>query len=126
MKLMVQSPVRVSRRGVLLPGTEITEDMGVTPAQVKILLDEGALVEVSDEEIEVVEKKPEPVAVEKKPEPVAEQRLEYQGLWNFNPAILAGKDLDTLNVMVLEIDGRVTPFDTVEEATAWLSQDFRG
>lgn len=46
--------------------------------------------------------------------------------WTLDPADLAGKDLDELNVIVLDIDQRVEPFDTVEEAIFWLSQDFEG
>lgn len=44
--------------------------------------------------------------------------------WSFDPDGLRGHDLDTLNVMILERDGDVDPFESVEEAVAWLSQDY--
>lgn len=46
--------------------------------------------------------------------------------WTVDPADVEGWSLDQLNVRIKEIDERVEPFETVEEAVAWLSQDFEG
>lgn len=43
--------------------------------------------------------------------------------WKLDPAQLQGKPLQELNLMVLEIDNSIAPFETVEEAIAQLSQD---
>lgn len=48
------------------------------------------------------------------------------GRWDFDPAVLADKSLTTLNAIVLERDPDVSPFDTPEEARAFLSQHFQG
>lgn len=44
--------------------------------------------------------------------------------WTLDPTSLNGKTLEQLNVMIQERDDKVEPFQTVEEASAWLSQDF--
>lgn len=44
--------------------------------------------------------------------------------WVLDPDALKGMTLDQLNVMVVERDESIEPFDTVEEAIEWLSQDF--
>lgn len=47
------------------------------------------------------------------------------GPWNLDPAILKGKDVHELNVMIQERgEGSTIKFETVEEALAWLTQDF--
>jgi len=51
--------------------------------------------------------------------------LQPQTKWNFDPALLAGKEIDQLNVMIQERDPSVHPFDTVEEAIAFLSSEFQ-
>lgn len=48
-----------------------------------------------------------------------------QGIWNLDPAALQGRDIANLNVLVKERDPSVAEFTTVEEAIAWLSQDFK-
>jgi hypothetical protein len=45
-------------------------------------------------------------------------------IWNLDPAELSGKDIDDLNVMILERDDSIDPFETTEEAVAFLSKDF--
>lgn len=45
--------------------------------------------------------------------------------WVLDPATLTGKKVEDLNVMILERDPTVKPFETVEEAVAFLSQDFQ-
>ena len=45
-------------------------------------------------------------------------------IWVNDPAGIRGMDVDALNIMILERDDSVEPFDTAEEAIAWLSQDF--
>lgn len=44
--------------------------------------------------------------------------------WDLDPATLRGKKIDELNVMVLERDPAVKPFDTEKEAIAQLSMGF--
>lgn len=46
--------------------------------------------------------------------------------WTLDPDTLKDKSLDDLNVMVLERDSSVEPFETEEEAIAYLSQDYEG
>jgi hypothetical protein len=41
-----------------------------------------------------------------------------------DPDGIRGLALDQLNIMILERDDEVAPFETVEEAAAWLSQDY--
>lgn len=45
-------------------------------------------------------------------------------IWNLDPAGLRGMSVEQLNVMVLERDAKVTPFETIEEAVWWLTQDY--
>ena len=45
-------------------------------------------------------------------------------IWVVDPVGILGLSLDQLNIMILERDGSVEPFETAEEAAAWLSQDF--
>ena len=69
----------------------------------------------------------EPSQPEQKQAP-AEKRGSGSGPWNLDPAQLAGKDLDTLKVMVRERDSKF-PLDEIteaEEAVAQLSKDFAG
>lgn len=56
------------------------------------------------------------------PEPIGAPR----GKWFHNPKELNGKDLKKLNLMVAAVDPTVEPFDTVEEAIAQLSEDWKG
>lgn len=44
--------------------------------------------------------------------------------WALDPDALRGVELDQLNVMIIERDAEQQPFDSVEEAIAWLSQDY--
>lgn len=47
--------------------------------------------------------------------------------WTFDPASLAGKDLDELRVMILEHEADFDPetIGTIDEAVEYLSQDFK-
>lgn len=45
--------------------------------------------------------------------------------WDVDPSTIKGKSLDELNVMILERDANQQPCTTVEEAIAFLSQDFK-
>ena len=42
----------------------------------------------------------------------------------FDPEKLKAKSIDELNILVLEVDPDIQPFETSEEAIAWLSIDF--
>lgn len=44
--------------------------------------------------------------------------------WTIDPSTLEGKDVDELNVMILERDPEQETMETVEEAVAFLSQDY--
>lgn len=54
------------------------------------------------------------------------EKLVSPGKWNLDPSALLDKDLDTLNLMILDIDGSTEPLETVEEAIAFLSMDWKG
>ncbi len=45
--------------------------------------------------------------------------------WIINPALLHAKDLNQLNVMIRERDPSIQPFETREEAIAFISQDYK-
>jgi hypothetical protein len=62
------------------------------------------------------------------PEPPApsSERFDPVKKWNVNPVSLTGMGLQELNIMVLERDPTVPPFETIEEAAAQLSKDFKG
>jgi len=53
-------------------------------------------------------------------------KLDSVKKWNVDPVTLVGKDLQHLNIMVLERDPTMTPFETIEEAAAQLTKDFKG
>jgi len=53
-------------------------------------------------------------------------KLDTIGRWDVNPINLSGMQLQQLNIMVLERDPTMTPFETIEEAAAQLSKDFKG
>ncbi len=67
-----------------------------------------------------------PVEVKVIDVPVKSNDAIANGGWNFDPAALAGKSLDQLNAMIVERDAAQMGMATVEEATAFLSQDFKG
>lgn len=58
-----------------------------------------------------------------KKDKAAKQRT---SIWDLDPTNLGDKKLDDLNAMILERDDSIDPFDTVEEAIAHLSRDYRG
>lgn len=45
-------------------------------------------------------------------------------IWTVDPAGIRGLGVDQLNIMILERDPSIEPFETAEEAAAWLSQDY--
>ena len=54
------------------------------------------------------------------------KKLARVGRWNINPRTLVGKNLDQLNIMIAERDTKAPRFETLEEAAAFLTKDFRG
>lgn len=48
-----------------------------------------------------------------------------QSPWIIDPAAIATKGLDELNVMIMERDAKVVPFNDPAEARAWLSQNWK-
>lgn len=69
-----------------------------------------------------------PSAIEPVTQPVPGAEIDGAGSevgpWIFNPAELQGKPLEELNVLIAARDDTVEPFGTVEEAIAYLSQNF--
>ncbi len=61
-----------------------------------------------------------------KTDEVQGDKLVPPGKWNSDPTSLLNKDLDSLNLMILDIDGAIEPLETVEEAIAFLSMDWKG
>jgi len=53
-------------------------------------------------------------------------KLDTVGRWDLDPIDLSGMSLQQLNIMVLERDPTMTPFETLEEVAAQLSKDFKG
>jgi hypothetical protein len=58
------------------------------------------------------------------PPPVGRTGRVTPSIWTMDPDGIRGLALDQLNIMILERDDEVAPFETVEEAAAWLSQDY--
>ncbi len=58
------------------------------------------------------------------PAPQGRTGLVSPSVWVLDPADLQDKSLDELNVMILERDDELEQFETVEEARAWLTQDY--
>ena len=108
LRVALDRSVLMSNGIALPPGAEVPEGE-FTADRIEALLRKGFLVDGDAPEIEEQEGRGLDVTPSK---------------WSLNPADLEGKDLDELNVMVLERDETVDPFETVEEAVAWLSQDF--
>ena len=61
--------------------------------------------------------------VENPPKPT---KLDTVGRWDVDPINLTSMNLQQLNIMVLERDPTMTPFETIEEAAAQLFKDFKG
>jgi hypothetical protein len=58
------------------------------------------------------------------PPPVGRVGRINPSIWAMDPSGIRGLDVDQLNIMILERDDRIEPFETAEEAAAWLCQDF--
>jgi hypothetical protein len=129
---------------MLEPGTRVSRDQlrawGMEP--IDSLIESGFLVQLHA--VEAVEylppgagvQKPLPVEADKGPE-THDRRLkpppvtippviQQKSMWTFDPAHLADKTLEALNVMILENHNGPDPFvaENTNEAIAWLSQDF--
>jgi hypothetical protein len=94
------------------------------PPQTTVIPPHPANVEKDEPAMETVDKG---VATGNAPAVGEEAPITFDnGPWNLDPASLADKDIHELNVMVAERGGNeVSAFETVEEAVAWLSQDFQ-
>lgn len=104
----------ISQRGLCRPEEEVRPGV-LMPKRIKQLLADGVLEEIPEAPKPPVE--PEPQSEPEAPVVV--------GKWRVNPELTKDKDLDELNLMALEIDGDVAPFETIEEARAQLSEDYR-
>lgn len=58
--------------------------------------------------------------------PKAAKPAKSKSIWSMDPDGLRGLDVDQLNVMIAERDDSVEPFETSEEALAFLSADYEG
>lgn len=118
---------------VVLPYKPIPQD--APDEVVKDLLSRGLIKEISAKEASLLE---EEVTEQAKSSEEAKKaklenarkkkgtKLKRVGRWNINPRTLVGKTLDQLNIMIAERDTKAPRFETIEEAAAFLSQDFRG
>lgn len=59
------------------------------------------------------------------PAPEGRTGLVSPSKWSLDPADLQDKGLDELNVMILEREEDLEQFETIEEARAWLTQDYQ-
>lgn len=100
----------------LAPGSQVDPSDFSAP-RLEQLIRAGFIVEVGDEP------KQESAADEAPPAP-AKPPTTVPSRWALDPDGLRGMDVDDLNVMILEIDQDVDPFETAEEAIAWLTQDY--
>lgn len=102
----------------LLPGADIPPGT-LTPERETALLLKGLIVEVLPSE-----DNPAPAPIRKGVPTRPGSGI--PSLWILDPANLEGKDLDDLNVMILERDDSIEPFETIEEAIGQLCMDFEG
>lgn len=110
----VGPPLTSGKQGEGAPGSEpVTTDQVApqhgTPGNIPDVSDAGAGVVASPASI---------------PGPVVDGAGSPVSKWIFDPATLEGKPLEELNVLIKENGPDVEPFETIEEALAWLSQDF--
>lgn len=52
-------------------------------------------------------------------------KIELTGTWNFDPGVLASKDLQSLNLLAGERQPGIQPFASVEDAIVQMSSEFR-
>jgi len=102
--------------GTIASEEKLRKEWGIYGEELTKLLACGFLVELEDLEPFI------------QPEPEKPKQPTYLTPWVINPEMLVSKDLESLNVMVVERDPSPTcpTFDTIEEAVAWLSQDYKG
>lgn len=99
------------------PGLFITKDTGEAPVFDELAgTEEAAASHISfSDEVAEPEETPAP---EKKKGWIA------PSAWIRDPAELEGLSLEELNIQILAVDDTIEPFETSEEAIAWLSQDY--
>ena len=54
------------------------------------------------------------------------KRIRARSCWEHDPDTIRGRSLEEMNLMIVDLDPRIRPFETVEEAVAQLSADFQG
>lgn len=110
--------------GVAARAETIIEKWGLPQAEIDRLMRDGIL-ENAEKEIIVEGQEPAPAPeVAKQEQSGSGYQVELNSKWKLDPASLADKDLDSLNLMIAERDESLEGFETEEEAIAWLSQDF--
>ncbi len=68
----------------------------------------------------------QPLITNRKQEDVdAANKVELTGTWNFDPGVLASKDLQSLNLLAGERQPGIKPFTSVEDAIVLMSSEFR-
>ncbi len=122
-KLPVASEVRPGETAgpVMTPGKDGENSEGSDPvltAQVKPQAGASGVPDVGDEGAGVV------IAPATVDGPKVNASGNPTSKWIFDPATLTDKSVEELNVLIKENGPDVDPFDTVEEAVAFLSQDF--
>jgi len=107
------------KSGFLIPLGEATPDATGIEAAV---LGNDSVRENAGHQATMPLTKPEEVGMK----PVKDSRIVHRTQWDTAPHKLEGKSLEVLNLMVKERDPRVAPFETVEEAMAQLTKDYKG
>ena len=106
----------------LEPGAMLPQN---TPkAIIKDYLDRELIEEVKGGKPKIKKEQPPKKAPEVNPEWV--KTLKPISKWAINPADLVGKNLTELNIMILEKDNDMDPFDSMDDAIEYLSRDFEG
>lgn len=99
------------------PGLFITKDTGDAP-----VFDELAgTEEAAASHISFSDEIAEP---EETPAPETKEGWIAPSAWIRDPTELEGLSLEELNIQILAVDDTIEPFETQEEAVAWLSQDY--
>lgn len=132
MKLKVAPGGSVLIRQILYRAGQIIPSGALTAAQIREHVNSGYVVAVRDVVPTLTADEAaslaapgvtSALAIDAKGSPVSAPVLSSK--WNLDPEGLRGYDLESLNVMVLERDDSLDPFDTEAEAIAWLSQDYQ-
>lgn len=95
------------------PGQKLSRKSvsSLSPRRLKSHMDEGLIITTS--------RSPDNA-------PQSVQKIEPVQKWTYDPRQLQGKTLQDLNLMVLAIEPTMTPFETIPEAAAQLTMNWKG